>query len=149
MDYFFQVLFFLAIAGYLLRTVFRGFKEGLDGTDEESIAANTSRVFSTEVVGESQYQMNLLSIAGKKISDSVEIYVQAFLILEDSNPHDSNAVRIDIDEKTVGYLSRQNAIAWRRRKNSPDKQRCAAVIRGGWDRGPGDQGHFGVWLQLP
>jgi hypothetical protein len=149
MEYFWQVLIFLAIAAFLLRPVFRGFKQGLEGTDEVSMTTGAPRDFATEVVGESHYQKNLLAIAGKKTPDGVEKYVQAVLVLEDSNPHDSNAVRVEIDDKTVGYLSRQGALVWRKRKPLPTKSRCAAVIRGGWDRGPHDQGHFGVWLQLP
>jgi hypothetical protein len=103
--------------------------------------------YDTEVVGESNYQRNLKRICGGKTRDGVEAFKTATLILEPENPHDENAVRIDIDGMTVGYLSRQEAIRWHRRR-PPRSHQCSAVIRGGWERGGGDTGHFGVWLNL-
>ena len=67
---------------------------------------------------------------------------------------DPKAVRIEIEGETVGYLSRENARDYRdalRRAGHPRLARatCKANIRGGWDRGPDDRGHFGVWLDIP
>ena len=52
------------------------------------------------------------------------------MVPESDNPHDSEAVRIEIQDQTVGYLDRETA-------------------RSFWDRGDGDRGHFGVKLDLP
>ena len=109
--------------------------------------------YELEVVGESHYQRALESICGGRTEESANRHVQAHLVLEDDNPHDPLAVRIDIQGKTVGYLSRETARAYRDRLREAGHPRlvgvCKAVIRGGWDRGPHDRGYFGVWLDLP
>lgn len=113
----------------------------------------SGRTFSVDVVGESHYQGNLEVICGGRTEDGADKNVEATLILEDENPFDPNAVRVDIEGKTVGYLSRETARNYRRwleRKGLVhDEIRCTAVIKGGWDRGKGDRGHFGVTLALP
>jgi sRNA-binding protein len=38
----------------------------------------------------------------------------ADLVPEANNPHDANAVRVDIDGLTVGYLDREDAVAFRK-----------------------------------
>lgn len=109
--------------------------------------------FECEVVGESRYQSALSDICGGKCRDGWELKKRALLALEDDNPHDPRAVRIDIDGRTVGYLSRRFAKGYRDRlelqKLPPGNFTCPALIVGGWDRGGGDEGHFGVKLDLP
>jgi hypothetical protein len=106
--------------------------------------------FSMKVVGESNYQANLEAICGKRTEMGENRVVTAMLILEDSNPHDPNAVRVDIQGKTVGYLSRAAAKKYRKRFPGQNGAQCAANIRGGWKRkGTGDDtGFYGVWLDL-
>ena len=109
--------------------------------------------YSQAIVGESHYQNALELASGGRTKDSAEKYLQAHLVLEDSNPHDSLAVRVDIKGQTVGYLSRKIAREYRNRTREAGHSHlegvCNAVIRGGWDRGPKEQGYFGVWLDLP
>ena len=109
--------------------------------------------YALDVVGESNYQSALASICGGRTEDGHNEIVQATLIHEDSNPHDSMAVRVDISGRTVGYLSRENARQYRKqlaRAGHPGiTATCSAMIVGGWDRGGGDTGHFGVKLDLP
>jgi HIRAN domain len=109
--------------------------------------------YETEVVGESHYQPALASICGGRSVDGVKKHVQATLVLEDQNPHDNQAVRIDVSDKTVGYLPRDTARNYRIRLREAGYPRlighCNAEIRGGWDRGPQDRGNFGIWLDLP
>lgn len=109
--------------------------------------------FEIEVVGESHYQPALESICGRRTRDGAQKYVQATLLLEDQNIHDSHAVRIDVEGRTVGYLPRDTARSYRKRIREAGHPRlighCNAVIRGGWDRGPADRGYFGIWLDLP
>ena len=72
--------------------------------------------------------------------------------LKDENPHDSMAVRVDINGTTVGYLSRDHARTYRRGLSKAGygtaNAYCEALIRGGWDRGEGDRGFYGVYLDL-
>lgn len=62
--------------------------------------------FATEVVGESNYFESI-----RKISRSVEgeLFTSAVLIHEMNNRHDKNAVRVDVDGQTVGYIGREDA----------------------------------------
>lgn len=109
--------------------------------------------FAQEVVGESHYQDNLAAICGERKPDGENRIVEAVLVLDDSNPYDPNAVRVDIKGMTVGYLSKEVAPHFREHMTSLGHRstsfQCRANIRGGWDRGGGDTGHYGVWLELP
>jgi len=110
-------------------------------------------LFEIEVVGESHYQEEIESVVGGRTEDGCEEIVEAALILEEANPHDPKAVRVDIEGKTCGYLSRTNARAYRdelaKLGHGRITGRCKAMVVGGWDRGDDDRGHFGVRLDLP
>lgn len=111
--------------------------------------------YKFDIVGESHYQAALEKICGPRKEDGEQKRVFAFIYLEDSNPYDKFAVRIDIEGNTVGYMSKKGARSFRRqlkKANIPDNGldlACYAEIRGGWDCGGGDKGHYGVWLDIP
>lgn len=109
--------------------------------------------YDFDIVGESNYQDALEEICGGKSEESAEHYTEAVLYLEDDNQYDSKAVRVDIDDHTVGYLSRNNARAYRKQLKSMGHENlictCKAVIVGGWKRSKSDEGNFGVKLDLP
>jgi hypothetical protein len=75
----------------------------------------------------------------------------AQLVLESDNPHDSNAVRVDVSGYPVGHLSRDDAIQYRevlaQRGLQGTQCTCEARIVGGWSRGR-DRGDYGVTLDL-
>lgn len=79
--------------------------------------------------------------------------VDAVLILENTNPHDANAVRVEIDGALIGYLSRDNARRYRAdlaAAGTPDVTvRCTARIVGGFETASGERASFGVRLDLP
>lgn len=108
--------------------------------------------FSFDIVGESYYQSNLLTIAGPKTEDGVEIECTARLVPEPDNPHDKNAVSVQINGLKVGHLSRVDALSWNiaaeRQGMHGDVVEVDAIIVGGWKRANGDEGHFGVKLDL-
>jgi len=108
--------------------------------------------YGYDIVGESNYQNALESICGGRTDESAEKEVEATLILDDDNAYDDQAVRVDINGKTVGYLSRQNARKYRgylqRKGHGKVVGICQALIVGGWGRDNGDSGHFGVKLNL-
>jgi NAD-dependent DNA ligase len=112
-----------------------------------------SGAFALPIVGESNYQAALEAICGPRSDEGEDRRVEARLVLEDENPHDSMAVRVDIQGMTVGYFSREHARQYRnrlRRSGSPSADSyCQARIRGGWDRGERRRGHYGVYLDLP
>lgn len=103
-----------------------------------------------DVVGEAHYQDALNRVCGGKTHDGHNHECIAHLIPEPNNKFDKNAVRVVIDGRTVGYLSRSDAIeyhdALRTLGRSLTSVECAAVVGGGWDRGGGDEGHYGVRL---
>ena len=105
------------------------------------------------VVGESHYQPALMKVAGGKTDDGAANPDQkAALIPEPNNPYDKNAVAIGIDGLLVGYLARADAIAYapvvRFAASHGRVITARARITGGWDRGHGDTGSFGVVLNL-
>ena len=101
------------------------------------------------VAGESHYQEALRELAGTAGGDVVRIEVEASLVPEPDNPHDPNAVMVQISERLVGYLPRDAAVAY-----GPILQAvagrgrtaaCEAMIAG---RGGADA-VLGVFLRLP
>jgi hypothetical protein len=105
--------------------------------------------FRFPIVGESHYQLEIEAIAGGRSEDGARnILVDALLIPEPNNPYDPNAVAVKIENETVGYLSRDTAKLFCRALAASGFEivSCEAVINGGWDRGSGDRGHFGIRL---
>lgn len=103
------------------------------------------------VVGESHYQAALLRVAGGKTETGARRpRAIAELVREPRNRHDSNAVAVQIGGDTVGYIAREEAPRvghvvehmW----SYGSLATVAASITGGWNRGYGNEGSFGVVL---
>jgi len=109
--------------------------------------------FRFDIVGESHYQQALTRIAGPKTEDGVDHLCLAELVLDDGNKYDDKAVRVEIEGQTVGHMTRENARQWRaelaKQGVSSARMFVEARIVGGWDRGGGDRGSYGVKLDLP
>jgi len=112
--------------------------------------------YPLQVQGESNYKDNIEAICGY-VDDDEGVNADDFiarLVLEDSNRYDpGNAVRIEIDGKTVGYLSKPGAKAYRKRLTaiglSDVTGECYASIKGGFiKKSTGEQADFGVKLDL-
>lgn len=118
-----------------------------------SVELEGSGSFSFLVVGESYYQDNLKKICGDSSIDGIKKVLNATLIHADDNQYDNEAVRIEISGKIVGHMSRTDAKLYRAYMRSRDwtglTAICKAKISGGWDRGQGDVGSYGVSLDLP
>jgi hypothetical protein len=104
-----------------------------------------------EVVGESNYQSSLWSISGESIGQRVRHPVIAVLVPEPQNAYDANAIAIQIDAKTVGYLSRARAAEYGPGLQDLMEQSggyiaLKGVIVGGGTRDDGP-GMLGVWLK--
>jgi hypothetical protein len=108
--------------------------------------------FPLEIVGEARYQDALDGICGGRTRKGHSLGIPALLVLEDANPKDPLAVRVDISGQTVGHLARDNARIYRERLAAIGQVQpalmCHAWIRGGWDRGGKDVGHYGVRLNV-
>jgi hypothetical protein len=80
----------------------------------------------------------------------VHLECAALLRLEPTNKYDPNAVEVLIEDLRVGYIPAVQApeMSALFHSASISEVECKAVIRGGWDRGEGDTGEFGVRLNI-
>lgn len=109
--------------------------------------------FQVNVAGESFYPDSFAALVGARTRDGIAFPARAQLTLDDGNVHDKNAVKVTVDGHQVGHLPREAAKAFRRTVRygalaEHETFECAALINGGWDRGGGDAGNFGVKLDL-
>jgi hypothetical protein len=63
-----------------------------------------------DVVGESYYQPAIRAACGAGGNEEVKFECFAELVPEPENPHDPNAVKVMIDGRQVGHLSRADAV---------------------------------------
>lgn len=107
---------------------------------------------TVEAVGESHYQEALSQVCGGKTPDGHQHLCVAALVPEPDNPYDANAVGVHVDSLKVAHLSREDAAAYQPVLARLAAKRmvgaCNAMIVGGWNRGGGDEGHFGIRLDL-
>jgi hypothetical protein len=86
------------------------------------------------------------------VPSGINRFVTAWLILEDKNRHDKNAVRVEVQRKLVGYLSRETAILYRKQLQERGTPKiigqCQAVITGGWLSSDGRKGPYHVSLDI-
>ncbi len=105
--------------------------------------------FRFPIVGESHYQREIESVTGKRTEEGLHGFrIGAVLVPEPTNPYDPNAVAVHIEGLVVGYLARDVAPTFKKALTDGcfDSAETQAAIRGGWNRGGGDKGDFGVWL---
>jgi len=115
------------------------------------VISTTLKSHNYDVVGESNYQDVLSSIAGGFSRESQYIDCDAVIEKEPSNPYDSNAVKVTINKLVVGYIPARDAVRVGNAltKAEVNKARVEAQIRGGWKTNQHDHGQFGVKLKLP
>lgn len=105
-----------------------------------------------DIVGEARHQDYLEELACGR--DNRGCRVRCFgaeLVREPENAYDTDAVRVDIGGRAVGYISRDAAPdyhdliegLWSRGELAT----CGATLTGGWVR-PGDRGRIGVSLDI-
>ena len=99
--------------------------------------------FPAGVVGESHYQKDLKRLAGGERRKQTT----ARLICESNNEYDPKAVRVEIDGKTVGHLSREDARA--HRKKLAALSQAGAIVEVPAVIVTGSEGVCGVYLDLP
>jgi hypothetical protein len=115
--------------------------------DLSTITVDGGGGFALGAVGESFHQTEFEQICGPKSQDGFDLVVDAQLICENDNRYDPKAVRVEVQGHQLGYLSRLDARLHRQRFGRRTVI-CKARIVGGWDRGCGDSGHFGVRLDI-
>lgn len=97
-----------------------------------------------KIVGESHYQDAIEELVGGRTEESADVEVDLSLVPESDNQYDPNAVGVEIDGELVGYLSRASAKKYRSKFGALTTHEWPGRIVGGWDRGGGDRGSFGV-----
>jgi hypothetical protein len=131
-------------------TAHRRDRAGAEATGPTTLAAETL----VDVVGESAHQDALLAITGgRRTWSGVHHHAVARLVPDDDNPYDPNAIGVLVEDRPVGHLPREVARAYRPTVEDAivdtGAATCRAEIRGGWERGHGDVGCFGVVVRLP
>jgi hypothetical protein len=106
-----------------------------------------------EVVGEGYRQEALERISGGRTEDgALHVEQTAVLVPDPANPYDPNAVAVVVEGFHVGYLTRTEAESWQPvlawAKARGFLVAAEAALIGGWDRGHGDRGSFGIVLHL-
>jgi len=136
----------------LFTSLFSSKQLATPASTQEVVTLVGNSKFEIEIAGTELHQFTLEAICGPHQSRDVNRFESAWLVLEDKNRQDKNAVRVEIRGKPVGYLSPQAAISYRRqliRMGTPKAGgRCQAMIRGGWVSSDGRKGEYEVWLDL-
>jgi len=114
--------------------------------------------YSMEIVGEAKTQRAIKEVILYKLmveKDDLEYKdekLTAILILEDDNKFDlGNAVRVDIEDKPVGYLAREDATKYRKalKKLGISNERCMCKAAAFGKREDfGKSMVFGIWLYI-
>lgn len=100
--------------------------------------------YAYDIVGEQAYQKNLKKIAGPKEEESKFVECYAKVSSEPFNQYDKNAVKVEINGLTVGYLSKSEAAKLAGRVIN---KTVPAVINGGW-KDDESTGSYGVKLAI-
>jgi hypothetical protein len=100
------------------------------------------------VVGVSNYQPAIMSVTNAPPQGEFQWEGFAVLVPEPDNPHDANAVMVQIERQRVGYLSRANAELYlpqlRAMIEAGQTTMCDAFVGRG-----GDNPYLGVSLRVP
>lgn len=116
--------------------------------DVEALHVSAGGAFDLPIVGESFYRRELRALATRLNAQHTDRF-HALLVREPSNPHDPNAIRVlDGAGATLGYLSREDALAYQPAlqvvEQSGKALSCVGRIVGGDEVRP----NIGVWLDL-
>ncbi|WP_180031649.1 hypothetical protein [Acinetobacter sp. YH12245] len=112
---------------------------------ETSINPNPNNIsYTYDIVGEQAYQNNLKKIAGPKEEESKFFECYANVSSDPFNQYDKNAIKVEINGLTVGYISKVEAAKLAGRVIN---KTVPAVIDGGWLDDDGE-GSYGVKLAI-
>ena len=103
-------------------------QERLGEAKAELLGSGNYRV---AVADTSNYQRELMWIAGGKKTEKARLQAAAVLVLETDNPDDPQAVAVIIKRQTIGHLSREDARRYRcrlRKFGFPDLQAAFPAI---------------------
>ena len=120
--------------------------------DLQRVILSMGEEYDFQIVGESFHQDHLEDVAGGKNEEQCDLIKSAILMMDSSNPNDPMAIAVFVDNGHVGYVPGYACVQMRSELAAIVKDRrpvfCAAKIVGGWDRGNGDEGSYGVRLNI-
>ncbi len=103
------------------------------------------------MVGEASYRETIERIVGRQPSGH-KVIINAVLVAEPANPYDVNAIAVQVDSRTVGYLSRADALRYKPVMDWARQQGFIPCVRadidGGWRQDDGSWADFGVRLNV-
>lgn len=114
----------------------------------EEIKLSGGGRFDTEIVGEQYY----LKAVADLLKGESKIILDAVLILDDKNPYDKNAVKVNIENQQVGYLSRELAVIFRKHLRTLGHPTASARCRAKLIQSPpreNNKKYFDIYLDLP
>ncbi|WP_407485047.1 hypothetical protein [Acinetobacter baumannii] len=138
------IILILIVVGLLIYFYSKPKQENKVSLGFESSVNLSPKNYTFEIVGEQAYQKNLKKIAGPKDEESKFVEVMATVISEPFNQYDKNAVKVEINGLTVGYLSKNDA---KQLAGKVINKTVPAVIVGGW-LDEEDEGSYGVKLEI-
>lgn len=122
------------------------FLSGMFGRTKRVNVLAPGRGWTVPVVGEAPYQAAIQSLYRKHGGRGHDLKVSAFVV-PDSHAFNANAVRIEIEGRTVGYFSRRMAVEYRAALGETAGY-CSAKIVGDHDLDDGSTTRFGVKLRM-
>lgn len=123
------------------------FLSAIFGSTRAANSLAPGRGWSVLVVGEASYQHAIQSLYRKHGGRGHDLKVTAVVAPEEGNEFDANAVRVEIDGRRVGYLSREMAVEYRAALGETAGQ-CSAKLVGGYERDDGSMAYLGVKLRM-
>jgi hypothetical protein len=137
----------------LFTSIFSFKASGKPLSEKEMVFLMRTSKFELDITREDQYRATLKAIYEPCVPRGVNQFETAWFILEDRNPHNKNAVRVEIRCKQVGDPTPEAAILscqhLKARGTPKADAQCQTVIRGGWISSDGRKGSYGVSLAIP
>lgn len=146
------ILAILALVGWAFLTRNRATAPpNAEGSTQRMPRISGPGIYAAEVVGESFYRTSFdaLKRRHRPADDDDESFGDAILTLEDNNPHDPQAVSVELEGYQVGHLSRALAREFRqalKRDGFGQLKHVAVGARLYWG---GEDGIYSVTLDLP
>ncbi len=128
--------------------IYSDFKAGI-----EDVFVEGDRRFDIEIIGASDCQEYLGFLSRSYSKRGCDSELIAKLHYENGNPHDSNAIRVVVSGKAVGYLSHEDSRRYRARIEQAGVDgiivSCKAIIVGGKRIGFFKKSDLNLHLDLP
>ena len=136
-----EIIIIAIAVGVIIWFILKG-KKAANETKASLVSNSVSYTYN--IVGEQSYQNNLKKIAGPKEEESKFFECYAKVSSEPFNQYDKNAVKVEINGLTVGYLSKSEAA---KLSSKVVNKTVPAVIDCGW-KDEESTGSYGVKLAI-